>query len=296
MLSSVKAATAAALVGTLVALPAAAQRGQQTRETVYDERFDLSGGGQLVVEVGDMDVRVEPGSSARVQVIAWAEDRAFARDIFEEMRFSAASSGGALRVETDEPRNYSYDWRERQARGGAWFEAIITVPSNTSLDLHTGDGDIVVGSFTGAAMVNTGDGDVSIESLEGPDISLRTGDGDVTAERLTASTITLRTGDGDLIVREASGAIDATTGDGDVSIDVGRFAGLSISTGDGDVTVFAEPSIRADLDVRGEDLSLSRDFTVSGSVEDRRIRGTLNGGGAELRIRTGDGDVSIRGR
>lgn len=296
MRSSLRAAAVATLLGVIIALPAVAQRTQQTSETVFDQSFDLVAGGDLVVNVGDMDVRVEPGSSARVRIVAWAADHAFAREVFDEMRFSAGTSGGALRVETDEPRNSSFDWRERQARGGAWFEAVITVPSRTALDLHTGDGDIVVGSFTGQASIDTGDGDVRIETLDGAEISLRTGDGDVTAERLAASTITMRTGDGDLIVREASGAIAATTGDGDVSIEIGRFDGLTINTGDGDVTVFADPSIQADVDVTGEDLTMSRDFSISGRVDDDRIRGTLNGGGAELRIRTGDGDVSIRGR
>jgi len=276
--------------------PAAAQRGDRTRETVYDQSFNVSAGDRLVVDVGDMDVRVESGSAARIHVIAWAKDHAFARDIYEEMRFSAGASGGTLTIETDEPRNWSYDWQEWQRRGGASFTAIVTVPERFDLDLKTGDGDVTVGSFNGAVAVNTGDGDVRLESVSGPEIRLRTGDGDVTAESLDAPTISLDTGDGDLIVRQASGAVTASSGDGDIRIEVGRYEGLSIRTGDGDVTVFADPSIRANVDVNGEDLSMGRSFTLSGRIEEDRLSGTLNGGGPELRIRTGDGSVSIRGR
>ena len=286
----------AALTLAVAVAPLTGQRSDRTQETYFDQRFDVAAGDRLVVDVGDMDVRVESGRSARVQVLGRARDHAFARDVYEEMNFSASASGGTLSVETDEPRNRSVDWREWQRRGGASFTAVITIPSRFDLDIDTGDGDVVIGSFEGTVAVRTGDGDVHLESVTGPEIRLRTGDGDVIAERLDARTVSLDTGDGDLIVREASGAVTASSGDGDIRIEIGRYDGLSIRTGDGDVTVVADPSIGADVDVSGEDLSMSRSFTLSGRVERNRVSGTLNGGGPELRIRTGDGSVSIRGR
>ena len=100
------------------------------------------------------------------------------------------------------------------------------------------------------------------------------------------------------MIDEISGALEASTGDGDVSIGIGRYEGLSIRTGDGDVTVTAHPSIRATLDIQGEDLELGRSFTltVAGRVSERSLRGTLNGGGPELHVRTGDGSITLRSR
>jgi hypothetical protein len=282
---------------TLVAFPAAAQQGNRSRETVFDQRFDVSAGDRLVVEVGDMDIRVETGgSAARVEVIASARDQDFAQEVFGEMQFSARASGGELRVETVDPREHSHDWREWQRRGGASFVAIITIPERFDVSLRTGDGDVIVGSVAGAMDVHTGDGDILLESVSGSEILLRTGDGDVRARSLDASTITLQSGDGDLIIEEASGAISARTGDGDVSIEIGRYDGLSIRTGDGDVVVRADPSIQASVEVDGEDLSLARAFTLTGRISDDHLSGTLNGGGPELSIRTGDGSISIVAR
>ena len=244
-----------------------------------------------------MDLRIETGgSAARVEVVAYARDQGFAQQVFGEMRFSALASGGELRVETVDAREHSRDWREWQRRGGASFEAVITLPERFDLDVQTGDGDVIVGSVMGAVNVRTGDGDILFESVSGPEISLRTGDGDVRAQGLDAPTIMLHSGDGDLRIEEASGAVTARTGDGDVTIEIGRFDGLAIRTGDGDVIVRADPSIRASVEVEGEDVSLARAFALSGRVGERRLSGTFNGGGPQFTIKTGDGSISIAAR
>ena len=280
----------------LVASPAHAQRDGRTRESIYERGFDVSPGDRLVVEVGDMDVRVQTGGSAAdVEVVASARDHAWAAERFEDMRFTASVSGGVLRVATDERRN-STDWREWERRGGVSFEVIITIPARFDLDLHTGDGDVLVSDVQGNVEVNTGDGDVVLASITGRDVSLSTGDGDVRAETIDAATITLHTGDGDLVVENASGAITARTGDGDVTIGVARFDGLSVRTGDGDIEVRADPTIRANVEVDGEDLVLDRAFRLTGSIRHDHLSGTLNGGGPALDIRTGDGSVRITGR
>jgi len=280
------------------ALTAGVAQGQdRTRRTIYEETFEVSSGGSLFVDLGDMDIRVVTGGTAgHVEVIAWARDHDFAREVFDWMRFSAGTSGRALRVETDEPNERPWGWQEWDRRGGVGFEAIITVPAAFDLDLHSGDGDVAVDEIRGSVAIRTGDGDVSIDGATGPEIFLQSGDGDLVAGRLDAEKITLRTGDGDVRIDEASGAITASSGDGDVSIGVGRYAGLSIQTGDGDVTVSADPSIHASLDIDAEELDMARAFSLAGGVRGGRLRATLNGGGAELRIRTGDGSVELRAR
>jgi len=286
------------LVVAALALTAGVARGQDwTQRTIYEETFDVSAGGSLSLDLGDMDVRVVTGgTAARVEVIAWSRDHDFAREVFDRMHFSASVSGRTLRVETDEPSEWPWDWQEWQRRGGAGFEAVVTVPARFDLDLHTGDGDVTVDAIEGSVAIRTGDGDVSIESARGSEISLATGDGDLIAGRLDAATITLHTGDGDVSIEEASGTLSATSGDGDLSIGIGRYDGLTIQTGDGDVTVAADPSIHATLDIAAEDLDVARAFTVAGRVSDGRLQGTLNGGGPALRIRTGDGSVELLAR
>ena len=71
----------------------------------------------------------------------------------------------------------------------------------------------------------------------------------------------------------------------------------SIRTGDGSVEVDIPKGLKADLDAATRDgrISLSAPVSVEGEISNRRVRGRLNGGGPELRIRTGDGHVRVRG-
>lgn len=284
----------AALVSALVT-PATAQ--QRSQEVVFDREFPVEAGATLVALVSDMDldVRTADVSQARVRVVAWARDLSFAREEFERQRFTAEERGGGLRIES---REVERDWsaREWRERGGVSFVAEITVPRRFDLDLRTGDGDIRIGEIAGDVRLDTGDGDISMEGATGTRMSLHTGDGDMIVRRLDAGEIELRTGDGDLLLERISGALTATTGDGDVDLDIERFAGVTIRTGDGDVSVSADPSIRAEVDLEGEDLEVSRPFEVSGRLSRRHLTGTLNGGGPRLSIRTGDGQVSLRAR
>jgi len=284
---------------TSTAATSVAAQSDRRQETFFDESFGVGSGGGLYVNVGDADVTVETGnvSDIRVRVIARARDMGFAREIFDDMDFRISRQGNTVRIETDERDGWNRrDWREWQDRGGAGFEVRVMIPRDFDLDMHTGDGDVAVGSVRGAVEINTGDGDIRIESVTGPSVMLHTGDGDLILTSLEANRIELRTGDGDVRIESLSGELTATTGDGDVSIAIGRFAGLSVQTGDGDVTIYADPSIAASIDVSGEDLSLGQAFTLTGRVREGRLEGTFNGGGPALRVRTGDGEVSIRTR
>lgn len=292
---SLARALLAAALSTTLALPATAQ---DRREAVMFERdFPVDAGATLAAVVGDMDLDVRTADVARahVRVIARARDLDFARDEFDLLRFTAGTNGGGLRIETRElNRNWSLrEWREH---GGVSFRAEITLPRRFDLDLRTGDGDIRIGEVAGDVSLDTGDGDIWIDGATGSRMAFHTGDGDVTVRRLEADDIELRTGDGDLVLERISGAFTATTGDGDVELDIERFAGATIRTGDGDVTVRADPSLRAELDIEGEDVEVSRPFQVTGRLSRRHLSGTLNGGGPRLSVRTGDGSVSLRSR
>lgn len=286
---------ALAALAAALATPLAGQ--DRVREVLFDHEFDVGAGGRLLTEVGDMDLDIRPGevTSVRVRVIGEARTAAYARDEFERQRFEATASGAEVRIRTrEERRDWSLDeWRQR---GGVWLRAEITVPRAFDLALHTGDGDVRVGEITGDVSIDTGDGDVWIEGVVGSRVSLHTGDGDMSVRRLEAGDIELRTGDGDLVLERLSGRIDASTGDGDVSLDIERFAGATIRTGDGDVTITADASLAAEVDIAGADLELLRPFEIRGRLGRRHVTGTLNGGGPRLSVRTGDGSVTLRAR
>lgn len=282
-----------ALATAVATLPAQGQN--RSRATLFEEAFDVSAGGALQVEVGDMDIVVETGGQPRVEIVAEARDMDFARERFQDMRFEAFRDGNGIRIRTDE-RDRNFDWREWQRRGGAHYVARITIPGRFDLDVQTGDGDVEIGTIEGAVDVSTGDGDVRIASASGARFELGTGDGDLWAGRVSSREIDVHTGDGDIDLERVSGSVTARTGDGDVRLDIETFDGLTVRTGDGDVNVTVDPDIGADVYLRAEDLSMDRAFAVTGRPGRRSIEGTMNGGGPPLRVTTGDGEVTIRAR
>jgi DUF4097 and DUF4098 domain-containing protein YvlB len=166
----------------------------------------------------------------------------------------------------------------------------------------------------------SGDGSVNVEGITGR-IDVFTGDGSIHGSRL-AGELKLATGDGSIRLSEASGKVDAQTGDGSVDVE-GALTGVivhtgdgtvrlvaiagsdptddwSISTGDGSVTLDVPDAFNADLDARTgdgriavEDLAVAG---VTGKMSKNNLRGQLGSGGRSVRIRTGDGSITLRKR
>ncbi|MFQ5511155.1 MAG: hypothetical protein ACE5EO_04835 [Candidatus Krumholzibacteriia bacterium] len=98
-----------ALVATAFATPSDRRSADEkhARDVAFFEEFALSSGGELRVEVGDMDIHVrtgKPGKSS-VEVFVSGADPERAREYFEELTFDARLEGNTLLVESREPRH-----------------------------------------------------------------------------------------------------------------------------------------------------------------------------------------------
>lgn len=190
----------------------------------------------------------------------------------------------------------------KAARRGFWprsyqAEVEIRVPMGTQLNLHTGDGHIDVRSMTATVHLSTGDGNITMKKLEG-DLTVSTGDGNVTASELVGG-IQASTGDGNIEVSGRFSEVDIHTGDGQVDLLVQQGSQVkvpwNVRTGDGRVTLHLPADLKADLDLNTGDghIDLALPVTVSGRV-DKRIRGSLNGGGERVQVKTGDGSIILK--
>jgi hypothetical protein len=211
------------------------------------------------------------------------------------VRIAQRQEGGRVELEVRTPRwEFTFGRLIRSLRIEVW------VPSEADLTLETGDGGVSVPRVSGQLVVRTSDGAITVDGARGE--------------------MMLRSGDGRIVGRQLDGVLDAHTGDGAVRID-GRFdrltlgsgdggivaeamsgsrlaSGWSVSTGDGRVTLRVPADLRADLDALTGDGAIDIDlpFTISGRVSRRDVRGTLNGGGPPLRLRSGDGSIRVEAR
>jgi DUF4097 and DUF4098 domain-containing protein YvlB len=129
---------------------------------------------------------------------------------------------------------------------------------------------------------HTGDGSIKLEGINGA-LDVDTGDGSITASGKMTS-VRARSGDGSVTIHADAGSAPEADWD--------------ISTGDGSVTLELPDDFNGELDahtgdggIRINDVTLSN---VSGKIGRNNVRGRLGSGGRNVRVRTGDGSITLR--
>ncbi len=255
---------------------------------VWTKSWNVTGTVQLTVDADDGDIRVETGDSkevqARIETVGWHIND-------DEVRIIAAQEGDRINLQVKLPsQRFSISFRRSIA-------IELRVPRSTELDLRTGDGNITTHAVEGSLRADTGDGNVNVGAANG-DIRLHTGDGNITGDEL-AGALSADTGDGNIRLGGRFHVVDVRTGDGNVEVTAlpgSRLASAwKIGTGDGNVVLRLPDGVGADLDAHTGDGNVTLDFpvTISGRAEESRIRGPMNGGGPQLLVSSGDGNIRI---
>ena len=160
-----------------------------------------------------------------------------------------------------------------------------------NLDLHTSDGDIDISKISGDIILKTSDGDVIVSGAEGT-ANLITSDGDIKLKEVTGA-ISAETSDGDITIRDCNGSLSAITSDGDIRGNLLKVTNkLSFRTSDGDINITIPSGLGLNLKAKGETLRIPL-MNFSGSTEDHRIEGTINGGGIPVEFITTDGTITL---
>ena len=177
------------------------------------------------------------------------------------------------------------------------------------------DGDVVICALWGPDMTCTDQGsrgNYSTSWRKGDRVSValrvrvpdgvkayaRSTNGGIAVEGIT-SEVDASTTNGDVNVRTSSGVVNASTTNGSITATLGSANGdapMRFTTTNGTVTVYAPPTLSANLEMSTTNGDLSVDFpvTVSGMISRRQLRGTLGQGGRSLIVRSTNGDVALR--
>lgn len=286
----------------------------------------------VVLQDSDVEIVQGDDARARVQVFVSARSGGDdADDYFEDARFRANVTDNTLLVETRFPRHrhwghWDYWGHDRHVR----MHVVVTIPNGTyarvrtrdgdifieklegDLRASTSDGDVIVGTVHGSVIsLKTSDGDIRAEDLKADEVRIRSSDGDVRAKRIQGEIIVLSTSDGDVVIGRAEGEtismstsdgdirvqavakkVSARTSDGNINVAITGNTALNLRTSDGNVRITAPAKLKADLDLRGERVSVGG-ATVEGEVGRRRVLGSVGGGGASIVVRTSDGSISL---
>jgi DUF4097 and DUF4098 domain-containing protein YvlB len=260
-----------------------------------EKRFAVVGQPQVELSTFDGAIEIRPWDKPEVLVVI--EKRAANKAGTDAIEVHAEQNGDRVTVDVTAPKTSHgfFGWHNsRSAR------LIVSVPAKTDVVAKSGDGSIDIERIGGRFDLRSGDGSIRGRELVG-DVKAHTGDGSIKLESLDGG-IEVDTGDGSINVGGKFTGVRARTGDGSMTIHAASgstaAADWDITTGDGSVVVEVPTGFGAEVDahtsdgsVRLEDVTLSN---VSGRLERNNVKGTLGGGGRVMRLRTGDGSITLR--
>jgi hypothetical protein len=316
--------------GLFASNPVLSAQGQGTIERT----LQVQPGGTLTVEAsfGSIEVMTASANTVVVKVEREVRDRYSSDEsrILGEHQVDISQSGNNVRVETEVSDAARDRWRDDYSSTPLRVEIKVTVPTTYNVDLDTAGGHIEVADLSGEVRAHTSGGHLSFGNIDGSidadtsggHIELRgssgmvdvhtsgghieigdvggtvnadTSGGHITIDR-AGGEVTARTSGGSIEVMEVMGTINASTSGGSVEARISEQprGDCSLRTSGGSVKVYLAEGIALDVDAEAGWGGVSTDFPVTGTVRKGAIRGTINGGGPELVLRTSAGGIEIR--
>lgn len=277
----------AALVATLVLTPAAPAQAR-----VWQETFEAGSTSAVSVRTDEAHVRIRTRESGPVEVLVKHDLRTWGWvHGIRDPKVSIRRDAGVVIVEATAPGDLV-------VLGGVVFdfEITVTMPRQGRLFVESDDGRIECEPLRGEIRLEARDGSILATGLEGT-VQLRTGDGRIEASALDGD-VSARSADGRLELEGRFDRLDARSGDGSAQVTATEGSQLaspwSVETSDGSVSVRIPRDLAAMLDARTMDGRIVVDLPIRVPRGSRQqLTGQLNGGTQPLRVRTGDGRITL---
>lgn len=169
--------------------------------------------------------------------------------------------------------------------------------SGLSLEAHTSNGKVQVkeAEFNGTVNVSSNFGDLTLENVRGDGIGLKTQNGAVTVSGAEGQ-ITAHSDYGDVEVAAENAVLTLTSNNGKVTF-IGSLAEgdhtLKSNFGDIRLSLPAESTLTFDLKTDFGKIRSDFPITISGELDEKRWKGDINGGGAQLTASTQNGNITL---
>jgi len=188
----------------------------------------------------------------------------------------------------------------------------IKVPSNYSVDIHTGGGNVKLDVLTGNVKINTSGGNIDVDKLTG-DINASTAGGNISLDEskgnvdfsTSGGNIKVDRFDGDIKVSTAggniklagsNGEVKASTAGGNIKLEYsGKNMGIDLSTLAGSIHLEVPSDFDAEADISTLAGKIDSDFgSPKNDLVSSHLKTTINNGGNKLKCSTLAGDVKIK--
>jgi DUF4097 and DUF4098 domain-containing protein YvlB len=292
-------------------------------------------GGKLIIDVDFGNIDVTTGATDKVVVTAYravdAHSKEKEKQYLKATPIVVTTEGNSVVVRARSKKGWSFwSWFGHTRTEGTYN---IQVPATFDSDLQTEGGEVSVTGLTGRTKVETSGGDLKFERLHGPlkaetsggTIEMGACDGTLDIES-SGGSIAVDGGSGTLRGQTSGGNVTVVDFAGDANVESsggrlrlaniagnlnGETSGGSISaalsspvhgdvkleTSAGSIEVIAPPDAALTVDAETSAGKVSSDLPITATTSSGDgLRGTINGGGKRLRLRTSAGSISIRSR
>jgi DUF4097 and DUF4098 domain-containing protein YvlB len=254
------------LLVTATFLLATAASAAEMKETI-DRTFDVRAGANVVLSNVNGRITVTSWDQPRVRVIAKKEvdgDRDQLKKALADLRVEMQQKDGGLVITTHYPKEAHgissiFDWFTGNDID-AEVQYDVTVPRTMNVDVSNTNGGIHLSDVTG--------------------------------------TLELDTTNGKIEVSRCAGSLDASTTNGSIHAEllkISKGQPLRFETTNGRIEVAVPANAAADIDAATTNGPITSDLPVATTrTSSNSLRGTINGGGTTLHLRTTNGGITIR--
>lgn len=264
---------------------------------VLEKRFRVAGTPVLRVEnvAGETHVRGGSGEEVviRAKKRAHAESAERGKRVLDNIEVEIEQDGDEIRV-TQRAFLLERGWMNLFRDRRAVVDYDIEVPRGAVVSVRSASGEIAVRSVEGSVELQSVSGDVELEGIRGP-LRLRTVSGDCVATRC-AGVIEGNSVSGDLTFRSCawpSGHLRTISGDIAAEVRFEAGGSVQVSTVSGDLDLATPSPFELHYETTSGDLEAAGGIALE-KVGRRSFVARQGDGGAELRVHTVSGDVSVR--
>ncbi|HEX2121350.1 MAG TPA: DUF4097 family beta strand repeat-containing protein [Thermoanaerobaculia bacterium] len=240
--------------------------GAVTLTETIDRTLAVRPGATVALSNVNGRITISSWDQPRVRILAKKEvdgDRDEARSVMKELKVEIQQRDGGVVVTTHYPRRNDhgsiFDWLlGNHVDAEVRYE--LTVPRTMNVDVRNTNGSIYLAGVAGRHELGTTNGKIEVE--------------------------------------RCSGSVNASTTNGGIRAELTRVAkgqAMRLETTNGRIEVEVPSDLAADVDAGTTNGSIKTDLPITTTRFSRNsLRGTINGGGTQLRLRTTNGGIEIR--
>jgi DUF4097 and DUF4098 domain-containing protein YvlB len=304
-----------------------------TTEETLNKRFTVQPEGRLVVDVDFASINLSTNGTGEVIVEVWRRitrrNKADEEKFLQDHPVTISHEDNTVTVHCRRKRAGSWSWGGRSRIEAKYT---ITVPADFNAQLKTSGGGIAVSNLAGEVKANTSGGGLRFAHLRGPlegdtsgggihvtdcegKLKIHTSGGGIEVSggcgsldgHTSGGSVTVKgfhgdahfgTSGGGLTIENVIGKVEGSTSGGSVSavLPAPLPGDVELSTSGGAVTVAVPAEAAFDLDASTSAGRVSSDLpvTVVGKVARDRLKGTVNGGGKSVVLRSSAGSIRLK--